>query len=199
MEVSKAAGLSSAEAAYVTSAFDHPRCERQLIRSLKDEDILAGEKQPHANLLRGFPNRERLPVEAPSGPMNDTELGLNRTQRSTAGAKTPLSTGLTLRSHSLLPARTSTARTSTASHRSLSASLAGAMIATTPAPPPTGFTRQVLGKPPALTTTSSVYGAGGRVPPLPVSGTEVWQRDVYGPQTTSYNSAFSRKDAHVNK
>mmetsp|Transcript_74874 Transcript_74874/g.167988 ORF Transcript_74874/g.167988 Transcript_74874/m.167988 type:complete len:208 (-) Transcript_74874:63-686(-) len=173
----RTAGLTTAAAAYCSAANDYPRFERQMIRTIFDEGIISGEKQPHPELLRRYPNREH--------PMDDRT---NRPQ-----------TGLSGRSgRSNASGRSGRSNASGASRRS-AASAAGSAIANSVASsgPPPGYFRQLPTPNMTYAKSSQLIGAGGRQPPEPLKGREVWMLGRGGGQQSSFDSCLVNKGHHI--
>jgi len=171
VQVQPTAGLSTAAAAYCSAANDYPRFERQMIRTIFDEAIISGEKQPHAELLRRYPNRESVALDRTGRPPSG---GSVRSRRSAQSGQSQGSAG---------------------SRRSAAASAAGSAIAASVASsgPPPGYMRQLPTPNMSYGTSSRLIGAGGRLPPEPVRGREVWMLGRGGGQQSSFDNCLMHK------
>lgn len=173
----RVAGVTSAEAGYHGAANDFPRFERQRMRAVYDEGFATGEKAPHPEMLRRFPNREQFP--------GDTNFDPDRTRRPPSGRSGR--SGRSIRSNA-----------SGASRRS-AASLAGSSIASSVASsgPPRGYYRQQPEPKHVYDTSNALYGAGGHVPKEPIPGREAWMLGRGGGQISSYDSSLVHKGRQV--
>jgi len=163
----RSAGLGTAAAAYHSAANDYPRFERQIIRTVQDDGVATGSRQPHPELLRRYPNREHRQQHRPG------------TWRSASSGRSARSSSSSHRSATSL-AGSSIAAVSTTSSSSR--------------PPPSGYCRQAPARPPFVyQTSSSQIGAGGHAPSEPLPGREVWMLGRGGGQQTSYDSCLVRK------
>eukprot|EP00440_Ansanella_granifera_P034821 gb/GFBE01037774.1/.p1 GENE.gb/GFBE01037774.1/~~gb/GFBE01037774.1/.p1 ORF type:complete len:205 (+),score=30.32 gb/GFBE01037774.1/:1-615(+) len=163
----RVAGMTTQQAAYHSAANDYPRFERQMIRSIFDKDVIEGRKKPHEELLKRYPNRE---FPHPDDPYTAT-----------------------LRPPSVRSMRSRQSDVSTRSRRS-AASMAGSSIASSVmSAPPSGYFRQVPTPNLMYQTSSNTIGGGGRVPPEPQPGREVWMIGRGGGQQSSYDSCLVPK------
>lgn len=163
------AGVSTAAAAYASAGNDFPRFERQMIRTIYDEDISSGVNRPHSSLLQQYPNREVIP-DASQRPGSGRS---GRSQRSGRSGR------------------------SSASHRSAAASFAGSAIsgASSRRVPP-GYFRPPHPPRDRYDTANQVYGAGGKVAPEPEAGREAWMLGRGGGQISSFDNCLVRKHHH---
>lgn len=199
VEDSKAAGLNRAECAYHEAAFNFPRFVRQGVRGLLDEAIITGAKQPHPELLRRVPHKERLPSKPPTGASGHALRESRGIQppATGAGSERPPPTGLSGRS-----GRSRSSAGSNGSRRSLAASAAGSAIARAgvSSGPGPGWLRQPTPNLHAagFNTTSSQYGVNhdleighaGR-------GREVWMMGRGGGQTSTFDNSLVDKSRTV--
>jgi len=167
----RSAGLGTAAAAYHGAANDYPRFERQIIRTVQDDGIASGTKQPHPELLRRYPNREH-PALRPGTGRSAASGCSGRSKASSCRSATSL-VGSSIAVASVAASSTSSARQ-----------------------PPSGYHRQAPAVPPpfaAYRTSSSQIGAGGSVLSEPVPGREVWMLGRGGGQQSSFDSCLVRK------
>ncbi|CAE7722452.1 unnamed protein product, partial [Symbiodinium sp. CCMP2456] len=88
-------------------------------------------------------------------------------------------------------------RRSAASVRS-SASLAGSSIASSAlSKPPSGYYRQIPTPNLMYQTSNGAFGAGGRIPPEPQKGRELWMMGRGGGQQSSFDSCLVYKGSKV--
>mmetsp|Transcript_52525 Transcript_52525/g.125477 ORF Transcript_52525/g.125477 Transcript_52525/m.125477 type:complete len:210 (-) Transcript_52525:112-741(-) len=176
----RVAGMTSFDCGYHSAANEFSRYERQMIRSLQDEAFSSGKRQPHPEMLRQFPNRERIAAVDSNFDRRPGSVQSRRSVHSRAS-------GQSVRSK--------------ASHRSASASVAGSSIAGSVASsgPPPGFVRQVRHPVYSLatSTTNSLYGGGGHIGREPVPGRESWMLGRGGGQISSYDNCLVNKGAQV--
>jgi len=177
----RVAGMTAFDCGYHSAANEFSRYERQMIRALQDEAYSSGKRCPHPDMLRRYPNRERL-LDG-YDPDRTQRPGSGRSRRSASSRRSDQS------------------RKSQGSQRSGAASRAGSSIAasTASAGPAPGFVRQVQYPVHALSTstTNSLYGAGGHMPNEPIPGRESWMLGRGGGQISSYDNCLVNKAAQV--
>jgi len=188
----KVAGLDSASCGYHTAANDFPRFERQKIRGIFDAAILDGTKRPHPEMLRRYPNREKLsgPSTPPMSSVDFDKAGDRARMRPGSGRSGR--SGRSVRSD-----RTDRSRTSL---QSAARSLAGSSNASSV--PPSGYHRQAPERGSAgcvrmYDRTSQSYGGGGHVFKEPVPGRESWMLGRGGGQISSFDNCLVQKGRSV--
>lgn len=200
------AGVGSVDAAYHGAANDFPRFERQKIRGIYDEAIIDGSKQPHPELLRRFPNRERHPPEdyggeAPMAAGKFLDVTANaggRASRTQLPPQRP-SSGRSGRSRTSGVSRRSDRSDRSVSLRSAAACSIGSRssAASSSRPPPPGFFRQAPEPSTRFTTSSAAYGACGPDRREPAPGRETWMLGRGGGQLSSFDNCLVDKSQHV--
>lgn len=190
------AGVGSVDAAYHGAANDFPRFERQKIRGIYDEAILDGSKQPHPELLRRFPNRERHPPEDYGG---EAPMAAGKFLDGTQPPPRRPSSGRSGRSRTSGVSRRSDRSDRSASLRSAAACSIGSRssAASSSRPPPPGFFRQAPEPSTRFATSSAAYGACGPDRRETATGRETWMLGRGGGQLSSFDNCLVNKSQHV--